>query len=111
MRETEDLLRARAATLAEELATARAERRPAEWLEELLVTALLEVQHAERIRCAELAAARARMWETSAERAAGAWPREGLAEARARRTEALAIADRILGPGPADEASNAERAG
>jgi hypothetical protein len=111
MRDTEDLLRTRAATLAEELATAAAERRPAEWLEELLLTTLLEVRQAERRRCAELAAERARIWEASAARAARAWPEAAVAEARARRTEALAIADRILGPEPASGAGHVERAG
>lgn len=100
MRDTEEALRARAAALAEELTSARQARRPAEWLEELLVSALLEVLRQERTRCSELAAERARMWKASAERAAKTWPREALAEARARRTEALAIADRLLGAEP-----------
>ena len=71
-----------------------------------VVKVLRDVAREERERCAAVASERAKMWERSLKRAAGAWPREGEVEARARRNEALALADCLLGP---EESSSSDR--
>ena len=87
---------ARAAALAEELAAGVVEGRAVEWVEQLLVTALIEVARRERERCAAIAEHRAAIWEASARGMAMAAHGEALAEARARRKEALVVADALL---------------
>ena len=94
-------IRTRAAGLAEELATGVESGRAVEWLEEVLGAALVDVARSERERCAVLADRRAELWEASARRmASGAWPTEGLVEARERRKEALVLADAIREDAP-----------
>ena len=97
-------LQARARELARELATAVAKDVSSTQLAARVEQVLRATVREERARCAAIATGRAEMWEASLERAGTAWPREGQLEARARRTEALAIADRVLGPD--DDSSN-----
>jgi hypothetical protein len=91
-------LHAAAQQLARELATAIANNESNAQLALRLEQILRATARDERTRCAAIATVRAEMWEASLTRAGAAWPREGQLEARARRTEALAIADRVLGP-------------
>ena len=91
-------LHARAQELARELATAVANNVSRTHLAVRVEQVLRATAREERARCAAIATGRAEMWEASLTRAGTAWPREGQLEARARRTEALAIADRVLGP-------------
>ena len=96
MIQSETDIRARAATLAEELAAGVRAGRAIEWLEEALTAALLDAARAERERCAALAMRRAEMWERTLERSVPeTWPTELRVEARERRKEALVIADAI----------------
>jgi hypothetical protein len=93
---SDDDIRIRAAELAEEVASGIRGGRAAEWLEEVLGSALLEVARRERERCAAVADHRVEMWEASARRmSTGAWPPSALAEARARLNEARALADAL----------------
>lgn len=91
-------LHVRAQELARELATAVANNVSSTQLAARVAQVLRVTIQDERTRCAAIAAGRAEMWEASLDRAGTAWPREGQLEARARRTEALAIADRVVGP-------------
>jgi len=89
-------IRARAGTLADEVAAGVRAGRAVEWLEEMLTAALLDAARAERDRCAALAMHRAEMWEGTVERyASEMWPAELRTEARERWKEALVIADAI----------------
>ncbi len=103
MVQSDDQIRARAAVLAEDIALCFQQGRPAEWIEEVLGSALLDVAQRERERCAAVADRRIDMWEASARRmSSGPWPPAAMAEARARLNEALALADalRISIPAP-----------
>jgi hypothetical protein len=96
MIQSETDIRARAVTLAEEVAAGVRAGRAIEWLEELLTGALLDAVRTERERCAALAMRRAEMWEATVERyVSETWPAELRIEARERRKEALVIGDAI----------------
>jgi hypothetical protein len=96
MVQSDDQVRARAAALAEEIAAGLHRGRAAEWLEEVLGSALLDVARRERERCAAVAEGRVTMWQASVRRvSSGTWPTEAVAEARARLNEALALADAL----------------
>ena len=96
MLRSESAIRARAASLAEEIAAGLQRARTLEWLEERLAAVLFDVAGDERERCAALADRRAALWEASEKRMSSpAWPAEGRAEARERRKEALVLADAI----------------
>jgi len=96
MAQSDDQIRNRAAALAEEVASALQQGRAAEWLEEVLGGALLDVARLERERCAAVADQRVEIWEASARRmASGTWPAAAVAEARARLNEARALADAL----------------
>jgi hypothetical protein len=96
MVQSDDQIRSRAVALAEEVASGLQQRRAAEWLEEVLGSALLDVARQERERCAVVVDQRVEMWEASARRAAsGEWPPGAIVEARARLNEAHAIADAL----------------
>jgi hypothetical protein len=96
MVQSDDQVRALAAALAEEIAAGLHQGRPAEWLEEVLGSALLDVARRERERCATVAEGRVAMWQASVRRlSSGAWPTVAVAEARARLNEALALADAL----------------
>nr|AKA59413.1 hypothetical protein [uncultured bacterium AB_1383] len=86
----------RAAALADEVVAGVREGRPAEWLEEVLGSALLDAMRRERERCAAIADGRAELWLANEERmSSGAWPASAAADARERRKEALVIADAL----------------
>jgi hypothetical protein len=94
--QSDDEIRTRAAALADEIASGLQQARPAEWLEVLLGSALLEVARQERERCAAVADQRVELWEASGARMAnGGWPAGAVAEARARLNEARALADAL----------------
>jgi hypothetical protein len=94
--QSDDEIRGRAADLADEVATGFRSGRAAEWLEEVIGSALLEVARAERQRCAVLADERVEMWEHSVRRmGTGSWAPTAVAEARARLNEARALADAL----------------
>jgi hypothetical protein len=94
--QSDDEIRNRAAVLADEIVSAVRQGGAAEWLEEVLGGALLEVARRERERCARVADQRIEMWEASVRRmAGGAWPAGAVAESRARLNEARAIADAL----------------
>jgi hypothetical protein len=94
--QSDDEIRSRAATLADEVATGVRGGRAAEWLEEALGSVLLEVARAERQRCAAVADERVEMWENSVRRmGTGNWTPTAVAEARARLNEARALADAL----------------
>jgi hypothetical protein len=96
MPQSDDQIRAWAAALAEEIASSLKQGRVVEWLEEVLGGALLDVARRERERCAAVVDQRVEMWEASTRRmAGGTWPAAAIAEARARRNEALAVADAL----------------
>jgi hypothetical protein len=96
MGQSDDQIRARAAALAEEITTGLHQGRVAEWLEEVLGSALLDVARRERERCAAVAEERVEMWQGSLRNLlSGSWPRGAVAEARARLNEALALADAL----------------
>jgi biotin synthase-related radical SAM superfamily protein len=96
MVQSDDQIRARAAALAEEVAAGLHQGRAAEWLEEVLGSALLDVARQERERCAAVADERVTMWQASLRRlSSGTWPTVAIAEARARLNEALALADAL----------------
>jgi hypothetical protein len=96
MPQSDDEIRRRAAELAEVVAMGVRQGRPAEWLEEVLGGALLDVARGERERCALVADQRVEMWEASVRRiGSGDWPSTALAEARARLNEARALADAL----------------
>ena len=82
--------------MAEEVAPGVRSGRAAEWLEEVIGSALLEVARAERQRCAALATERVEMWQNSVRRmGTGSWAPTAVAEARARLNEARALADAL----------------
>jgi hypothetical protein len=87
-------IRARAAAVAEQGQAGIEAGRSVEWLEELVVSAMLEVARRERERCATIAEERAALWEGTAQGMA-AMSSPALPEARARMNEALAIADAL----------------
>lgn len=87
-------IRARAASVAEQGHAGVQAGRSMEWLEELLVGAMLEVARRERERCATIAEERAQLWEGTATGMA-AMSSPALPDARARMNEALAIADAL----------------
>ena len=94
--QSDDEIRSRAAELAEEVAAGVRGGRAAEWLEEVLGSALLDVARAERQRCAVVADERVEMWENSVRRmGTGSWAPNAVAEARARLNEARALADAL----------------
>ncbi len=96
MGDVERYLQERAGALAEELSAGVREGRPAEWLEEAVLSALQDAAARERARCVALAEQHAASWEKSARGyQSGPWPASALAEARARRNEALSLADAI----------------
>jgi hypothetical protein len=96
MPQSDDQIRSHAAALAEEIALGLRQGRAAEWLEEVLGSALLEVARRERERCATVADRRVEMWEASARRmVSGTWPTAAITEARTRLNEALALADAL----------------
>jgi hypothetical protein len=96
MIQSDDQIRARAAALAEEIAAGLHQGRAAEWLEEVIGSALLDVARRERERCAAAAEGRVTMWQSSVRRlSSGTWPREAVAEARARLNEAIALVDAL----------------
>jgi hypothetical protein len=96
MAQSDDEVRRRAAELAEEVASGIRRGRVAEWLEEVLGSALLEVARRERERCAAVAEERVTMWQASVSRMrTGTWPGDAAAEARARLNEARALADAL----------------
>ena len=88
--------RARAAALAREIALGLQQGRSAQWIEEVIGSALVEFARLERERCASVAHQRVQMWESSLKRYdSGEWPREATSEARQRHNEAVVIADAI----------------
>ncbi len=96
MHQSDSQIHARAAALAEELTAGVQHGRPAEWVEEVLGSALLELARQERERCARLAERPVELWETTARRmASGPWPAAALREARERHKEARVIADAL----------------
>ncbi len=96
MLQSDDEIRNRAVELTEEVASGLQQGRPAEWLEEVLGGALLDVARLERERCAAVADQRIELWEASARRvASGTWAASAVAEARARLNEAGALADAL----------------
>ena len=96
MVQSDDQIRSRAASLAEEVAAGLRHGRAPEWLEEVLGSALLDVARQERERCAAVADRRIEVWEASAGRfGAGEWPAAAVVEARARLNEARALADAL----------------
>ena len=96
MAQSDDEIRRRAAELAEEVGSGAPGGRVAEWLEEVLGSALLDVARRERERCAAVADERVMMWQASMSRTGtGTWPAAAVAEARARLNEARALADAL----------------
>jgi hypothetical protein len=96
MVQSDDQIRARAAALAEEITAGLHQGGVAEWLEEVLGSALLDVARRERERCAAVAEGRVEMWQGSLRGlSSGTWPMGAIAEARARLNEALALADAL----------------
>jgi hypothetical protein len=96
MPQSDDEIRAQAVGLAEEVTSGLQSGRPAEWLEELLGSALLQVARRERERCATVADRRIEMWQASLQRmASGSWPASAITEARTRLNEAVALADAL----------------
>lgn len=96
MGDVERFLQERAGVLAEELSAGVRQGRTMEWLEEAVLSALHDAVARERARCVALAEQRAATWERSGRGFESAsWPAAALSEARARRNEALSIADAI----------------
>jgi hypothetical protein len=96
MSQSDDEIRSRAAVLAEEVAAGIQQGRAAEWLEEVLGSALLEVARRERERCAAVADQRVEAWESSVKgMGSRTWAPNAVAEARARLNEARALADAL----------------
>ena len=96
MLQSDPQIRACAAALAEEITAGVQQGRTAEWVEEVLGSALLEIARHERERCASIAERRAELWETTARRmASGPWPAAARTEARERHKEAQVIADAL----------------
>jgi hypothetical protein len=91
---TDSDIRARAAALAEQGHAGIEAGRAVEWLEQMLVSAMLEVARRERERCATIAEERAQLWEGTAKGMAS-MSSPALPEARARMNEALALADAL----------------
>jgi hypothetical protein len=82
--------------LAEELAAGMRDGRASEWLEEVLVTVLLDVIRGERERCAAVADRRVELWSANERKmASGTWPADARFEARERRKEAIVLADAL----------------
>lgn len=96
MGDIERFLQERAGALAEELAAGVREGRTVEWLEEAVLSALHDAVARERARCVGLAEQHAAAWERSGRNfESPSWPAGALSEARARRNEALSLADAI----------------
>lgn len=94
--QSDEEIRGRVAELADEVATGVRNGRAAEWLEEVIGSALLEVARAERQRCAAVAGERVEMGEKSVRRmGTGSWAPTAVGEARARLNEARALADAL----------------
>jgi len=96
MLQSDSQIRARAAALAEEITAGVQHGRAAEWVEEVLGSALLAVAREERERCARIAEQRAELWEATARRmSSGPWPAAARTEARERHKEARVITDAL----------------